>query len=273
MFFSKFNFSCYNITCSRTSTRTIDSEYECLDFFIFSDFTGKDGPQAQLDTDTFEPWTLLRKGEEFLKEKRELQALNAILLGKALLSEETRWQKALQACENLLGNKGLEDLSKLEHQFGEAFQQGAFSKFDIPIVTYSLESFGRVNIPKRWPSRWNEKYDMAQSLFLQGKNLPDIKKLCLESLKKSPRHGESWSLLARCLMVEKKYLEALAFFNQALRINKGQDEACLLKMSDAYSALGYRTLSLGMALTASLLDEKSEWGEEKTSEVLKEILN
>lgn len=258
---------------SQTQLLSFWSPRSPLEFFDFSKLKDKSSKQGQTSESTFEPWSLLKLADKHLQNKDGLQSLNCLLLSRFLLSEDANWQRVREGCSSYLPKGVSSELTTLNRQFDASLNKGEISNYNIPIVAYSLRSQGRVNMPRHWSSRETVEYDEALGLFRRGQKLSKIKELCLESIQQSPRHGDSWSLLGQCLVVEKKHLEAISFFNQALRLNDEQDETTLIKLAQCYLELQHNALALGAALSASLVEDPSEWGEKTTATLLTTLLN
>lgn len=98
--------------------------------------------------------------------------------------------------------------------------------------------------------------DHAKSLFFEGGDLGEIRRLLEKSINMAPRQGESWKFMGAAYVVEKKWGTALTILNQGMHFIPN-DAQIKLNMSKCYSNMGYPNLSKGAAWAALLFSPSS----------------
>ena len=106
----------------------------------------------------------------------------------------------------------------------------------------------------------------AVAVFMGKTGIVAKERALKDALAENPGDKELWNLYGRCLMVRGEKIGAVICFRQALRLD-GKYEFALANLADAYFALGYRRLALGMAVVARGM-ARSEWCIKRTESIL-----
>lgn len=110
--------------------------------------------------------------------------------------------------------------------------------------------------------------DAARKMFFSTASVTRKEQTIVDALRENPRDAKLWNLLGKCLQTRKDYFGAVNCFRKSLMIN-GDYEFALVNLAETYSLLGYKRLSMGLAIYARAL-AKDTWCIEHSEKLLTE---
>lgn len=183
----------------------------------------------------------------------------------AELMEDLSAQK--EKSSNPQGNNSTNDLSQELYQLISLNSQVSLPSFlEFHFFANSFRKCGLEVISKVHSEKETQEYGDSLNLFKKGGDLSEIQNLVISSIKKSPGHPESWSLLGRTLALQGYDSMAVPCYHQALFLGAGS--IARANLCNAYQKLGLNQLAKGMAFSTLLQKDCGEWETEVACKVL-----
>ena len=183
----------------------------------------------------------------------------------AELMEDLSAQKEISL--NNQEDKSTNDLSQELYQLISLNSQVTLPSFlEFHFFANSFRKSGLEVISKLHSEKETQEYGDSLNLFKEGGDLSEIQNLVISSIKKSPRHAESWNLLGRTLSLQGYDSMAVPCYHQALFLGAGS--IARANLCNAYEKLGLNKLAKGMAFSTLLQKDCAQWETEVACKVL-----
>ena len=189
-----------------------------------------------------------------------LASKNSTELLEALLSEKA--EPVGSEKEN-----SVNDLRQEFHQLISLNSQVSLPSFlEFDLFTNCFRKCGLEVISKVHSEKETQAYSESLNMFKNGGDLSEIQNLLISSIRKSPRHAESWNLLGRSLSLQGYDSMAVPCYHQAILLGAGP--IARANLCNAYDKLELRKLAKGMAFSTLLHKDCAEWETEVACKVL-----